>query len=72
MYALIQLLEFDVHDVADYGSNCDRLLETGMLLSVELELYIVPDVNMPEVIEELVFLLKIRFLSLKKVMKTWW
>lgn len=49
MHGLSHWLGLDVHDVGDYGSNRDRLLEPGMVLTVEPGLYIAPDANVPEV-----------------------
>lgn len=48
MHGLSHWLGLDVHDVGDYGSNRDRLLEPGMVLTVEPGLYIAPDANVPE------------------------
>ncbi|MFS1539330.1 MAG: Xaa-Pro aminopeptidase [Candidatus Phlomobacter fragariae] len=48
MHGLSHWLGLDVHDVGDYGTNRDRLLEPGMVLTVEPGLYIAPDANVPE------------------------
>ncbi|GKX57514.1 Xaa-Pro aminopeptidase [Leminorella grimontii] len=48
MHGLSHWLGLDVHDVGDYGtSNRGRLLEPGMVLTVEPGLYIVPDADVP-------------------------
>ncbi|HGJ5873381.1 Xaa-Pro aminopeptidase [Arsenophonus apicola] len=48
MHGLSHWLGLDVHDVGDYGSNRNRPLEPGMVLTVEPGLYIAPDANVPE------------------------
>lgn len=48
MHGLSHWLGLDVHDVGDYGSSTrDRLLEPGMVLTVEPGLYIAPDADVP-------------------------
>ncbi|MGP1946903.1 MAG: hypothetical protein ACTS85_00475 [Arsenophonus sp. NC-PG7-MAG3] len=47
MYGLNLCLEFNVHDVNDYDSNRDYLLELEMVLSVKLGLYILANINIP-------------------------
>ncbi|XBC27808.1 Xaa-Pro aminopeptidase [Leminorella grimontii] len=48
MHGLSHWLGLDVHDVGDYGtSNRGRLLEPGMVLTVEPGLYIAPDADVP-------------------------
>ncbi|WP_409311487.1 Xaa-Pro aminopeptidase [Pectobacterium sp. B1J-3] len=49
MHGLSHWLGLDVHDVGDYGStDRGRLLEPGMVLTVEPGLYIAPDANVPQ------------------------
>lgn len=48
MHGLGHWLGLDVHDVGDYGNERDRLLEIGMVLTVEPGLYISPDADVPE------------------------
>lgn len=48
MHGLSHWLGLDVHDVGDYGaSERSRLLEPGMVLTVEPGLYIAPDAKVP-------------------------
>ncbi len=48
MHGLSHWLGLDVHDVGDYGSSeRERLLEPGMVLTVEPGLYIAPDADVP-------------------------
>ncbi|MGL4860372.1 MAG: Xaa-Pro aminopeptidase [Enterobacteriaceae bacterium] len=48
MHGLSHWLGLDVHDVGDYGSvERDRLLQPGMVLTVEPGLYISPDAEVP-------------------------
>lgn len=48
MHGLSHWLGLDVHDVGDYGSvDRDRVLEPGMVLTVEPGLYIAPDAEVP-------------------------
>ncbi|WP_431225163.1 Xaa-Pro aminopeptidase [Serratia sp. L9] len=48
MHGLSHWLGLDVHDVGHYGSpNRDRLLEPGMVLTIEPGLYIAPDAAVP-------------------------
>ncbi|MCD1127046.1 Xaa-Pro aminopeptidase [Jinshanibacter sp. LJY008] len=48
MHGLSHWLGLDVHDVGNYGSSTrDRLLEPGMVLTVEPGLYISPDADVP-------------------------
>ncbi|WP_017349287.1 Xaa-Pro aminopeptidase [Pantoea sp. A4] len=48
MHGLGHWLGLDVHDVGDYGTpSRDRLLEPGMVLTVEPGLYIAPDADVP-------------------------
>lgn len=48
MHGLSHWLGLDVHDVGNYGSSTrDRLLEPGMVLTVEPGLYIAPDADVP-------------------------
>ncbi|MDT9587202.1 MAG: Xaa-Pro aminopeptidase [Candidatus Arsenophonus melophagi] len=49
MHGLSHWLGLDVHDVGDYGIDGDRLLEPGMVLTVEPGLYIAEDAHVPEV-----------------------
>jgi Xaa-Pro aminopeptidase len=49
MHGLSHWLGLDVHDVGHYGSaNRDRVLEPGMVLTVEPGLYIAPDSDVPQ------------------------
>ncbi len=48
MHGLSHWLGLDVHDVGHYGTpSRDRLLEPGMVLTVEPGLYIAPDADVP-------------------------
>ena len=47
MHGLSHWLGLDVHDVGYYGSDRDRILEPGMVLTVEPGLYIAPDADVP-------------------------
>lgn len=48
MHGLGHWLGLDVHDVGDYGTpSRDRLLEPGMVLTVEPGLYFAPDADVP-------------------------
>lgn len=48
MHGLSHWLGLDVHDVGDYGSiDRDRVLEVGMVLTVEPGLYITSDADVP-------------------------
>lgn len=47
MHGLSHWLGLDVHDVGDYGPDHSRVLEPGMVLTVEPGLYIAPDANVP-------------------------
>ncbi|MFP3019557.1 MAG: Xaa-Pro aminopeptidase [Arsenophonus sp.] len=48
IHGLSHWLGLDVHDVGDYGTNQDRLLKPGMVLSVEPGIYIPSDADVPE------------------------
>lgn len=49
MHGLSHWLGLDVHDVGHYGSvSRDRVLEPGMVITVEPGLYISPDADVPE------------------------
>ncbi len=49
MHGLSHWLGLDVHDVGHYGSpSRDRILEPGMVLTVEPGLYIAPDADVPQ------------------------
>ena len=48
MHGLSHWLGLDVHDVGHYGIDRDRILEPGMVLTVEPGLYIAPDADVPE------------------------
>ncbi|MDH2923890.1 Xaa-Pro aminopeptidase [Nicoletella semolina] len=48
MHGLGHWLGLDVHDVGEYGSDRDRPLEIGMVLTVEPGLYIPRDADVPE------------------------
>ena len=47
MHGLSHWLGLDVHDVGFYGSDRDRQLEPGMVITVEPGLYIAPDADVP-------------------------
>lgn len=47
MHGLSHWLGLDVHDVGNYGPDRSRLLEPGMVLTVEPGLYISPEANVP-------------------------
>ncbi|WLS79698.1 Xaa-Pro aminopeptidase [Erwinia pyri] len=47
MHGLSHWLGLDVHDVGHYGSDRDRVLEPGMVITVEPGLYIAPDADVP-------------------------
>ncbi|EMA3640550.1 Xaa-Pro aminopeptidase [Providencia stuartii] len=47
MHGLSHWLGLDVHDVGCYGVERDRILEPGMVLTVEPGLYIAPDADVP-------------------------
>lgn len=47
MHGLSHWLGLDVHDVGFYGVDRDRLLEPGMVLTIEPGLYIAPDADVP-------------------------
>ncbi|AOM41050.1 Xaa-Pro aminopeptidase [Xenorhabdus hominickii] len=47
MHGLSHWLGLDVHDVGHYGVDRDRILEPGMVLTVEPGLYIAPDADVP-------------------------
>ncbi len=47
MHGLSHWLGLDVHDVGNYGQDRSRLLEPGMVLTVEPGLYISPEANVP-------------------------
>lgn len=48
MHGLGHWLGLDVHDVGEYGTDRDRPLEIGMVLTVEPGLYIPKDTDVPE------------------------
>ncbi|HHW7569092.1 TPA: Xaa-Pro aminopeptidase [Mannheimia haemolytica] len=48
MHGLGHWLGLDVHDVGDYGSERDRPLQIGMVLTVEPGIYIPKDADVPE------------------------
>ncbi|MFZ1873092.1 MAG: Xaa-Pro aminopeptidase [Chania sp.] len=49
MHGLSHWLGLDVHDVGHYGSpSRDRILEPGMVLTIEPGLYIAPDADVPQ------------------------
>ncbi|VFP86524.1 Xaa-Pro aminopeptidase [Candidatus Erwinia haradaeae] len=48
MHKLSHWLGLDVHDVGSYGQNYDRVLEPGMVLTVEPGIYIAPDASVPK------------------------
>ena len=47
MHGLSHWLGLDVHDVGFYGADRSRILEPGMVLTVEPGLYIAPDADVP-------------------------
>lgn len=47
MHGLSHWLGLDVHDVGYYGSDRDRVLEPGMVITIEPGLYIAPDADVP-------------------------
>jgi len=47
MHGLSHWLGLDVHDVGAYGPERSRVLEPGMVLTVEPGLYIAPDADVP-------------------------
>ncbi|OOF70384.1 Xaa-Pro aminopeptidase [Rodentibacter caecimuris] len=47
MHGLGHWLGLDVHDVGNYGTDRDRILEAGMVLTVEPGIYISPNANVP-------------------------
>ena len=47
MHGLSHWLGLDVHDVGGYGVDRSRVLEPGMVLTVEPGLYIAPDADVP-------------------------
>lgn len=47
MHGLSHWLGLDVHDVGEYGPGHSRVLEPGMVLTVEPGLYIAPDADVP-------------------------
>jgi len=47
MHGLSHWLGLDVHDVGYYGHDRDRVLEPGMVITVEPGLYIAPDADVP-------------------------
>lgn len=47
MHGLSHWLGLDVHDVGFYGVDRDRILEPGMVLTIEPGLYIAPDADVP-------------------------
>ncbi len=47
MHGLSHWLGLDVHDVGGYGHERDRVLEVGMVLTIEPGLYIAPDADVP-------------------------
>ncbi|EXU75035.1 Xaa-Pro aminopeptidase [Erwinia mallotivora] len=47
MHGLSHWLGLDVHDVGFYGNDRDRILEPGMVITVEPGLYIAPDADVP-------------------------
>ncbi|WP_318377521.1 Xaa-Pro aminopeptidase [Enterobacter sp.] len=48
MHGLSHWLGLDVHDVGVYGADRSRVLEPGMVITVEPGLYIAPDAEVPE------------------------
>lgn len=49
MHGLSHWLGLDVHDVGNYGKDRLRILEPGMVLTVEPGLYIAPDADVPAI-----------------------
>ncbi len=47
MHGLSHWLGLDVHDVGSYGPDRSRVLEPGMVITVEPGLYIAPDADVP-------------------------
>lgn len=47
MHGLSHWLGLDVHDVGHYGVDRDRVLQPGMVLTIEPGLYIAPDADVP-------------------------
>lgn len=47
MHGLSHWLGLDVHDVGFYGNDRDRILEPGMVITIEPGLYIAPDADVP-------------------------
>lgn len=47
MHGLSHWLGLDVHDVGEYGQERSRILEPGMVITVEPGLYIAPDADVP-------------------------
>ncbi len=47
MHGLSHWLGLDVHDVGAYGADRSRVLEPGMVITVEPGLYIAPDADVP-------------------------
>ncbi len=48
MHGLSHWLGLDVHDVGHYGTpSRDRILEPGMVITIEPGLYIAPDADVP-------------------------
>ncbi|WP_345828878.1 Xaa-Pro aminopeptidase [Erwinia sp. HDF1-3R] len=47
MHGLSHWLGLDVHDVGFYGTDRDRVLEPGMVITIEPGLYIAPDADVP-------------------------
>lgn len=47
MHGLSHWLGLDVHDVGAYGQDKSRMLEPGMVITVEPGLYIAPDADVP-------------------------
>lgn len=48
MHGLGHWLGLDVHDVGEYGENRSRILEPGMVITVEPGLYLSKDADIPE------------------------